>query len=371
MLRNLETLRNHGLDHGWSDSVLIVNTGYDKQLIPHYEGVFKEGEEAITDRKKLYYFLKKAKEYDYKYIVLDIQVDGINSDYNDSIKSLVLQMRDICIPRSEQFDHESILDPVAVWVDYNITPTETGFTKYKLLHNGHSSMALHLYSKRGGADIKRVCGLFYFDRGRLCQKTLIPVRDYITTYIENTQGNELKLQDGVYSESLPYKNLGSDFCGDDDIGRSVKDKIVVIGNLVGTEDMHDTFAGRMPGMLININAYIGLVHGLHLVNFIVVILLFLLYTGISMYYLYGVRIFFRKKVKYRIAEFFEIPIVKLCLSFLGFSLVFVLLSVILYCTVDYYYSTLLPSIWFTVFSHVVKYCREKKQVLRSENNHHE
>lgn len=371
VLKKMETLREHSSDYGWSDSILIVNTGYDKQLIPHYEGVFEEGNEAITNREDLYRFLKKTKESDYRFILLDTQVDDIDTEYNDSIKDLIIQMDNICIPRSENFNHDPAFDSIAGWVDYEITVKESGFAKYVLLHEGRPSMALYCYNKRSSSVIKSVCGLFYFDKWRLCQKTLIPVHDYITANTENTVENSFNTQDGVSTVCVLYKNLAADFSDDNDVEQSVKGKIVVIGNLISSEDKHDTFVGQMPGVLININAYLSLRQGLHWVNLFVAIILFFLYTCIVLFVFFDYNPFKGMKVNNWIKTFFDIPIVKLCLSFVGFNAVFVLFSIVFYFAWDYYYSTLIPSIWFTVLSHIIKFFQGRKPVLQSENKHHE
>lgn len=354
----------------WLDSLLMINTCYDLDLVNHY-GTYifedsndtiigKEGNQAIVNRKDLFLFLNQIKDYDYKYILLDIQLDDLEYSqddtsssvfYSDSLKNLILQMERICIPRSELFSLDKKLYPKAGWADYRISYKESGFIKYPLLKDEVPSMALKACDKK----IDNLFSILYFDKQRLCQNNVIvqfsslPITNDISSYPFASINNNTSKRNYLDLAFDPWNIM---------ISRElVSNKIVLIGDFF-SNDIHNTFAGQQPGVMIHANAYINLMTGKHLVNWWVVLLLYIIYCGFSYFIISGKKLTEIKIIGPLLKPLLVFPLVNFLISFISFGLVFLLLSCCLYSVADYYYSIWLPSLWFSALPHVVQYIKE-------------
>ena len=369
--------REKGVDKSkkWYDSLLMVNTCFDLDLVDHcglYEvedpnGVIKtlkekEGKQAITNRKDLFLLLKQIKDYNYRYILLDVQLDDLpcSSDdssssllYADSLKNLIMQMERICVPRSELFPLDKKLYPQAGWADYRISYKESGFIKYPLLKNEMPSMALKAYDKK----IYSFLDILYFDKLRLCQNSVI-VQFSNLPMIDDVSSNPFASTDNSLREEH-FFDLAFDLWKIMFSRELVENKIILIGDFF-SNDIHNTFAGQQPGVMINANAYINLMQGKHLVNWWVVLLLFIVYYVLSCFILSGKKLAEIRIIGPLLKPLFVFPLVKFLVSFISFWLVFLLISCCLYSFADYYYSIWLPSLWFSALPHFAQYYQELK-----------
>ena len=345
------------------DDVLLVNVGYDKMLVDYYynndiKDSVLEGQQAITDRKKLLDFLTIAKEADnYKYIFLDVLFEkGLESDYDSLLFNTISGMDRIVIPVHEGVElQDSCLYAKAANSDYTTTWEETDFARYQFIHQGVKSAPLRMYEdiNKGGIVQK---GLFFFSSdGILCRNGVtlkMPV-----TISENTRVEEEEEERERY---IVY-NLGADLLNIDSISPIADEldgKIVIIGDFVN--DIHVTYAGKQPGSVICLNAYYSLVHGDHIVfgnrisTFIFYLFVALLYFGLSIIYLNGLSV----------AAFFDNAWLKVACSIVSVSILFWLIAAMAYIAFDIVYNIWIPAGIFTMLDFIVSifnsYKNEKK-----------
>ena len=313
IIKHYESFKSNRFPHtnktNWVDSIYLINTCYDLELIDYYgESEFLKGKIAITNRNNLYRFLKKAHELDtYRYIILDLDIDEIESAYNDSIKTLIMEMRDICIPRSQDFSvYDNRLDSKAGWVDYATIPGETGFVKYELFCDGKLSMPLKMYNDLYKHDAFCKLGPLYFDNYALSQKTIIP--NFNVKFLSSNSVN------GKISKTdYEYQNLGTDIIDGNNVA-DINNRIVVIGDFFSASDLRDTYVGKMPGAIINLNTFIDLADGKHKIQWGIVLIITIIYMILLIWTIRSA--IFLKRIKVLFPRFdysgINVPLVAVC-----------------------------------------------------------
>ena len=266
------------------DSVLFINICYDKALVPYEENDVPVGNIVITDREKLLQFLTKAKEANnYRYIFMDIFFEeGMQTEYDSALFNTITSMDRIVIPKHKDANMcDTILNQKASNADYATTWQALTFSRYQYINGDDESVALKIYQDRSGSDIKRhMGGLWYTDNGRLCQNSatlLLPIR---------IMGGLLDEEGQVRERNYIY--LSADLLDLDEVipvSEQIDDKLIIIGDF--KNDIHTTFLGSQPGSSILFNAYIALTQGAHLVNWLYMGILFIIYIIIGLFYLSG------------------------------------------------------------------------------------
>lgn len=297
------------------DSILLINICYDKALVPYQENGIPVGKTVITDREKLLQFLTKAKKANnYRYIFLDIFFEeGMNTAYDSALFHAIASMDRIVIPKHDEANLcDSILNPKAANADYATTWQVLTFSRYQYLHNNEASVALRMYQDRFGTDIKRHWGgLWYTDNGRLCQNSstlLLPVR--VTGSLLDDEGQVRERN---------YIHLSADLLDLDrviPISEQIDDKLIVIGDF--KNDIHTTFLGAQPGSSILLNGYLSLSQGAHLVNWLFMSLLFVIYIVIGLFYLSW----------HSFSSLVMNPWISILLSFLSTATVFLIIALV-------------------------------------------
>ena len=297
------------------DSILFINVCYDKALVPYEENEVPVGNTIITDREKLLQFLTKAKEANnYRYIFMDVFFEeGMETEYDSALFNTIVSMDRIVIPKHKGVNMcDSILNQKAANADYATTWQALTFSRYQYLHDDDESVALKIYQDRFGSDIKKHWGgLWYTDNGRLCQNSatlLLPVR--ITGSLLDEEG-QVRERNYIY--------LSADLLDLDEVmpvSEQIDDKLIVIGDF--KSDVHTTFLGSQPGSSILFNGYIALSQGAHLVNWLYMGILFVIYIIIGLFYLSG----------HSFSSMCANPWLSIVLSFLSTATVFLIIALV-------------------------------------------
>jgi len=297
------------------DSILFINVCYDKALVPYEENEVPVGNTIITDREKLLQFLTKAKEANnYRYIFMDVFFEeGMETEYDSALFNTIVSMDRIVIPKHKGVNMcDSILYKKASNADYATTWQALTFSRYQYIHDDDESVALKIYQDRFGSDIKKHWGgLWYTDNGRLCQNSatlLLPVRIVGSLLDEEGQVRERN-----------YIYLSADLLDLDEVmpvSEQIDDKLIVIGDF--KSDIHSTFLGMQPGSSILFNGYIALSQGAHLVNWLYMGILFIVYIIIGLFYLSG----------HSFSSMCANPWLSIVLSFLSTATVFLIIALI-------------------------------------------
>ncbi len=299
----------------YSDA-FFLNTAFDKELVPAIPSdtnfVKKPlGEVAITDRKKLYLFLKFLNESkNYKYVILDIKFcKEEKSEYDDSLFNLIEEMDRIVIPVHDDMKlARKSLEQKAALAHYYATIIETNFVRYEFTRDTCRYIPTKVYEdlfperkieKQGWRRFA-----VYVSDGKLVNNSC-----FVT--FDGSRFNQLSDYVGKWGKSNilreRYHNLGVDymknfFSGADseeevieNITYETKGKYVFIGDL--EQDLHDTYMGPKPGCVILYGALKSLEEGKHIVTFTYEAIWFLIYFAISL-------MMIKRKTVFRIIPWF-------------------------------------------------------------------
>ena len=336
------------------DSILFINVCYDKQLIPYEEEGMPVGSTTITDREKLLQFLNKAKEADnYRYIFMDVLFDEeFETPADSALFQAISSMNKILIPTHQDVKlKDPILYNKAANADYLVTWKQTSFAHYQFLHyDSIPSVALKMYTdlkQCDGYGIKpHWGGLWYTDNGHLCQNG--------TTLFLNVRLNGSQRDEEGQMRERNYIYLGADLLDIDSIipiKDQIKDKIVIIGDF--NSDTHFTYVGSQPGSSICLNAYLMLINGKHLVNWMHVLIMFIIYTIVGSFYLRGTSF----------QSLFSIPGLGVLMSFLSTATLFLIIAIIAHWN-DIAFNMWVPT---TVYSCIDTYV-QKRNIYNNKKN---
>lgn len=259
-----------GRDKAPTDDVVFINVAHDKQLVNITDEFgIPVGNAAVTDRQKLTRLLESIEEAgSYQYVMLDVFFEsGYETEADSALFRRIAGMERIAIPKHTDGALESdVLDAKAAYADYATSINENDFTKYQLLRKDGVSIPLWAYSETTGNNLRRV-GLWYSDNGKLARKVVFP-KMYVRL-------DSPYRQDGQKA----YLNLGTDILdaeGEVDWAEYFKGKFIVIGSFDG-DDIHSTYAGDLPGSLINYNVYLSLMKGQHKIPLVLILVYFLIF----------------------------------------------------------------------------------------------
>ena len=86
-----------------------------------------------------------------------------------------------------------------------------------------------------------------------------------------------------------YLNLGTDileYADEQDWDNFFSGKFIVIGSFTG-EDIHTTYAGDLPGCIINYNVFLSIMKGQHKIPVVLIIVYFFMFFGMAYILLKG------------------------------------------------------------------------------------
>lgn len=333
------------------DSILLVNVAYDKKLVDYEAPCTTDtadprkmpaGRLDITDRKKLADFLNAAANADYRYIVLDIRFDDDVPTDTDARR--LFSMIDTMPRVLFACHHKTPVSPdaplqKAAYSDYYTTMTETNLVKYPLMKHEKLSVPAKMFQELNGREFSSFMGL-PTENGKLIKPSIF------LTYPVNITNWLNEDASGVTGAKFNYLNLGNDILQQPDsvnvVKNLVKGKIVVVGDFVN--DLHTSYVGTVMGPLVNINAYLAMCEGRHYVKFYITVILFIIYFQIS-YTLYSKKNFIEKLPFIRNSRS---TLLRVIVSFIGFTTFLYLTSGILYLCFGVIYSVVFPSLYFTL-----------------------
>lgn len=324
-----------------NDSVLLINVAYDKQIAKKTIDGITVGNTDVTDRKAIVELLSNLKSMDedssYRYIFLDI-IFGANeeTDCDSSLFELICNTPRLVIADDKDVTLASdVLKKNAAFSDYEVTLTSTNFVRYHYLRSEGESMPLRAYREICHDSINKH-GWFYTCNNGLCQNT-VAVRSHLDTI-----GTTIITDDGQTRKiTLSYYNLNK-INNKSTIAELAKNKYVIVGNLI--DDSHDTFYGATPGAVIVFSAFWALVNGEHHVKPWIEILLFIIFFCISL------SLFSRKPIIDRIAWIrnTKSKFVRFIISFLGYSTVLLITTIVLYFCFGVILSIWVPALYFSI-----------------------
>ena len=337
------------------DSILFINVCYDKELVPYEEEGMPVGQAPITDREKLLKLLTAAKEAgNYRYIFLDVLFDkAFETPVDSALYATIMSMDRITIPQHKGTPlADDRLYRKAANADYSVTWKQLTFAHYQFLHDDSiPSVALKMYADRNhledGGIVPHWGGLWYTDNGRLC-------KNGITLFINVSINGSLLDEEGQMRERN-YIYLGADLLDMDEVvpvKEQIADKILVIGDF--KSDTHTTYVGAQPGSACCINAYIMLMQGKHYVNWLNILIMFIIYTTVGTFYLRGASF----------QSLFANPWLGVLMSFLSTATLFLVIAVIAFWH-DIAFNMWVPT---TIYSLIDTYVQKRNIFKNKKKN---
>ena len=196
-------------------------------------------------------------------------------------------------------------------------------------------MPLRVYHDLYGDSIRK-CGWFYYSNKGLCQNTHV-VKSVLKLDNEDSESNN-----GSSVMATPYYQNLNKINDIQSLSELAKNKYVVVGNMI--DDKHDTFFGKIPGSVLVFSAYWSLKNGENLVSSWIEVIFFLLFFCISLSMFSRSPIIERipwvKQSKSKWFRFF--------ITFLGYSTVLFIATVILYLCFEVISSILIPALYFSI-----------------------
>ena len=263
-----------GTPEGYKKEFLIINTSYDRMLVPHYENVWggadfegiQRGNVAILDREKLARFFERIERFrNYRYIVCNVLFDQ-PSDYDRDLLSSMQNAKNMVVAQGEDIN-KVLLDFKGLNLGLDAIYTPGGsFSKYRLFEKSGDtvlkSMPLIMYE---ALYDQKIDPGFFFSR---LNGSLI-FNDFTPEY-------EVKNDDIV----RPI-DLGDILLFDDaHLAELTKDKIIIIGDYYNNLKK-TVYDAKTPSHLILLNAFLALEKGYPKISFWLVVSLLLIFLFFS------------------------------------------------------------------------------------------
>jgi hypothetical protein len=351
-------------DEGFDwDKVMCINVTYDKsmaQVVDDFGDTI--GQTAITDRHSLLKFLRIIEGADYKEVFIDVRfpqsLDGStrytqksDSTTTTALFSQIKKMRSTLVANHAGMELEdSTLFVKSAIADYGVT-IFTGFARYEYMQNAGVSVALRMYMDMDKRSLKRL-GFIASDGWRLCRNAQF-------VHIPKDVVSAQRIEDNVEVQNYPL--LSSQvfrYYTPEEICNIVRGKVVLIGDF--DNDVHTTYAGSVPGPMLNYLAYRELHEGRHLMGwFELVRLIFFA----CILYVILVPDNLIKGLFYRInvqkCFFGKWPLLRFLLSFLGISFFVACFKIfVAWWWFGTSMSVFVPSLMLTIINEIIRYKSE-------------
>lgn len=323
------------------DSFLFIDVSKNKKLVPFESG---EGQELQTDRDKLrilFETIAKQSTQTHRSIVCDIIFDKPGKS-DQRLEKALLATKDLLIPYGE-VDGVAAMpvfeDVPRAYAGYDVSrgpQASSKFLKYRLWPGSDKTIPWTLFERWQGVQGDKHLGFIWLN-GRAYMQNLIPeIRMMPDQLIESGGNRVLPLGEVINlllaNDSLFYEEL-------------LANKHIYIGDF--STDLHDTYAGTMPGTLILANLYWSVREGDGRVSFGWLLFLWVAFSLVSYFILYPPE-FLEKRT--RKMEQYWLGMLLLCL--LSLTLLFWLVSFLSWWwfskPLDIVFVTLAFTIWVEV-----------------------
>ena len=303
--------RNRENSYSDLDKFVFINVAYDNMLVDETEETSSVeetgallGNACITDRKKIYTFLKAVENADYQYIIIDIGLPTkYKTAYDDSLFNQINMMERIVVASEDSLKY---IDPrikdKSFSVNYSTTLFNSDLVKTPLTQNDTSTLAFKVYQDIQKTKNSRYSGFhrfcfLYFDDYSLSKRTMYP-----KLYLANRNQKdhtEINIKQGADVFIPLYENLGSyvlkeefnENSSEHEIQQTLnnvyKNKIIILGTFDSNEDVHSTYLSEMNGSLIIANTILSLLNGNHHISIWSLLILFSFFYFITYHILFG------------------------------------------------------------------------------------
>ena len=346
------------------DDVCFVDVSHYPMLVPDTNDV-QNGKDVVTDRSILINFLQLAETLDFKLLFLDLYFDNNSQDSLASalamqLQSMVDRGKNIIVCQNTESDENpdfSIFSHLNGYVPHLINSSQTRSIN---VIDGRESVPLIIYNA------------LYGQKG-IPQKWYTPF-DSIFPYLS------------IPYDLISYRNCpliyipfdtttGEDECVDicdSDIAGNINGKdLIIVGNMV-EGDLHSTYARSVSGPFLTYLQYKSLSNNVDVESSMEwwgALVFYSLLVYLRLWYEINekkreeldnkISLSFRKKTSAFMSAFFFSAFT----SFIGYSIVFGLISYLLLYTCGIVYSTFVPAFVFTMLEWSIKCNKIYKKIL--------
>lgn len=354
-----------------NEEACFINISHDRQLVYLDPRDSTSGNIDITDRAKLLQFLQMLErdQVRYKYILMDIRFEkGLSTPIDTQLFRQICRMRDIAVATHTNdawSDYEIAFDSLqekAGMSDYAQLGEVRTFSRYTFLQNGKPSLALKMYddARHQPTSIRRFRHWpLYTSQRHLCTNApLLAIRGSIYNKMEAPI-----MEEGPGVIYNFYEDLGADILALEgrNLAEDYKDKYLIIADY--EKDMHDTYAGQIPGAYLTWLAFLHLRDGHHILGWFFILLMFLFYAAIFYFLFFINRIacsnwISRKKIRKRILGL---------LRWLGSCGLLYLVTFIAYKAFSVRYNVTIPILGVTIVNFIINYANNNEtKIISSE-----
>ena len=328
---------------------IFINTGKDLALV---DDTAASGNIAVTDREKLYHFLRFIDSIPGKpvFTLVDIQFYyrySINPHIDTLLQDELNENDQLMIAILPDDTTKSGYKTPLYHAKYGYSEYGTfgsGFNKFRIMNQKDiHSIPVSMHEAVNGA-IYKDHGLFASCNGKLCMSAIWP-----SYYM-----NDKDLVSGKYAPHSQYYTLGEILFGMHTTpaayAKIFMNKILVIGNF--ELDAHSTPIGSLPGSVIVADIYLSLLNNHHIVSIWFLFIELIAFSGLS--YL----AWFSKvpEVKLRLNFIFSPHLVHFVKSYISYFGSMFFLSIIALLFFNIQIALFLPSFIFSI----IEYFRQKK-----------
>jgi hypothetical protein len=312
--------------------LLLINTSYDKTLIP-YEDDYGSGYMPATDRRMLATFMDRLSSAPQQpaLVVVDLLFDHASAD--DSLLRVALKKIDNLIISSQSDENGN---PIAPWPGLNFAlaqyETTTGtFLKYNLVSDTVQYLPAAMLHETKGTRFREWGGLVRTDS-----------EWWMNSFIVDLPVRKVHMDNG---EVLTWNLADALAFNTQDVHRLVGGRIIIVGDFY-RYDTHDTLLGAQPGPLIVANAYLGMLQGIPRIKLLDGAMIFALYFLSTFYVL----VWRRKRNAFSIPS--RLRAGRFLIKYLTYLVVFSLYSIVLYLLTSRHFQLLLFGLYFNLFEYL-------------------
>ncbi len=349
MIWATSAIRLMNRDRPESQEFALINVSYDQMLIDKFDAYgFPVGKQAITDRQKLTRFMKiiNQAERKPKYVFFDLYFEKPTA-YDSALNAEIKQQQNLIV--SIHLDENGnprlpvITDVKMGLSDYVIGNIFEGVYKFQLYFSDTLKLTPLIISEDLNNYQSEKRGPF------------VKIGNWITLnyFIMNYR----LLQKDIMNMEVGFNpvNLGELLIlPDEDIAAFLENKIVVIGDYF-EYDMHETLFEITSGPVVLINAYLTIVNRDTVVNFFFILIITMLYFGLSYIAIYPedmIENYIRRK-------YGKIKWVGNVTSFMSYLIILVVVSIFTYFLFNIHLNVFFLSIYIFIIEKLSTFLYKK------------
>lgn len=307
-----------------------------------------DGDVVVTNRNVLISFLQKIENINYRFLFIDLYFDKLGSDSSSiALANQIKKMKNVLVCRHpEQLKEDTSFHNMSAVNGYYEPRFSAGHTRGLFIKDGKDpTIPIQMYNILNPSDTIPF-PKSWWSINLLGDSVYIPknigFRNSLITYVPylgDMQNPEWGFRD-IVMDTLKYLP-------------KIEGNIVIVGDMYSGDDMHATYAGKIPGPVLTYFQYLSLMDRDRITYFkLALLLLYILMIWGRIHISKNsdkIDNFVKNQIKgKKIISFFGSSIWVFITSFIGYSLVFGAISWFMMDFFSFAYSTFVPALSFSM-----------------------